>query len=267
MKNKDNKVELKDNVNKKVMMHIVSILIVLFVLSPILVRLLISFNVLNDVTNDWIGFYGNYFGTIISLGISLFILYMNRLDNKETNRQTQIDNDKNQKLLLKSNKDIINNSVKPVINAWHIEGTYGDAYKRSRRKYDYVHRDNGKFITWLDYERSNDYIDEKYFNTELAIENVGVGPIINLEVQFIGNGALIKSDERITINKDGSIIYKLFIQDYLISANGNKVNFKYQDIYGNKFKQYIDFGARENEYDKWCLTKFGHISLQNNDND
>lgn len=263
------------NTRRKKSLWLLILLSVLFICSPILVRLFISIKMLDEVTNEWIGFYGNYFGTIISVGLSLYILYQNRIDNYEGILQAKKENelklkhqkkesDDNQKLLLKTNQDIITNSIRPVINAWHVEGIYGQTFKDNKMEYDYVLRDHGKFVVWLNYEKDTDYILEKYFDTELAIESIGVGPIINLEVQLLANGKLFESDEYLTINRDGCIIYRLFIGQHLIT-NDNKIIFKYRDIYGNKYIQHIEFEARKDD-NMWSLTKFKHISIQENDN-
>ena len=260
-KKQQNDENVKISMNKKIMLVI---FIVFFVLSPLIVSTLISIKILDNVANDWIGFYGNYFGTFISICLSLYILFVNKINNDENIKQTNNENEKNQKLLMQTNQDIINNSVRPVINAWHIEGEFGQEFRKGKKFYDYALNDNRIFVSWIDFEGRNQKILGRYFSTELAIENVGVGPAINLEVQFISEGIVFISNNRVTINKDGCIIYRIFIYHNVLKDLINTIVFKYQDIYGNKYKQDISFGTNNKDGYR-TLNNFNYVSIQERD--
>lgn len=243
-----------DKMNKRRRMLIVSIIMIGTILIMTgLTYLVVNWGCLglNQESNEWIGFFGGIFGAIIGGMISLYILYDTR------------------KLTIEDRKEDRANNVIPIIDAYHLDGAVKELESKQVKQYDYIYWQN-EFGLWLLNDPQHESVKREMmnkFNTELVMRNIGRGPMLELDVTIVGKDSY-KSKQKVSLAVDDILIYHIYIDgELLICGNdnnrgqyGNKVVFEFKDVFGNKYKQSINFGI--NKFSQgYQLTNFDYISI------
>ncbi len=249
----------KKNSNKDIL-YIVVILLVGSIIIPLIVLGLISIPLQGSVTNDWIGFFGGYLGALISGLITLFVLYINRKDNEEAKRNNTVDNEKTKNIIKNNHNDDIRNSVKPILDVWK----YGSSDENEGvriRYYEYGATKDNRFIKCFNFSDIDNRSPSGHFKMELVFENLGLGPVFDLEIIFKTNKDEIHSSDKFTIGLSKKIKVGIYIQNEKLVPQGNEFILQYRDAYGNEYSQSVNFDIDINSNNNKSAN-FKYISKQ-----
>lgn len=221
---------------------VIKILIIvgIILLAPVLVAVGVTMYIpcleKVPISNDWIVFWASYAAVLVSIGMPIHLF---RKQREEDRRQ----------------------SAMTILSAYQYNGL-----SKNQGNFiwtiDYVWEED-RFSTYvLEDEQHQEYRDKvtskDYFQTELVIRNIGIGPIIDLKVYM--DGGKRKSDTSFSMRSGELALYKFYIPGNVLSRSGNKLIFEFKDMYQNKYTQNITFGISVSSEKGYQLTNFSPIS-------
>lgn len=218
---------------------IISILIIATVIFGvgfpfIMDHLIIGNPIASNIGNsEWVSFLGSYIGSFLGgilaiIGVIFTIQYYKGQEVREKNV-----------------------AVKPILDAWHLNGSFMGESSSINRRFDYALHTDGTFHHCLDFKNQYNIPDDEwerdwlYF--ELLIHNIGNGPALDMRVLLqSGRTEYGNNSQSISVPKNSLLIYGVCINKSCLSQPDNRLLFTFTDIYRSTyFKQEIKLSLNQ----------------------
>ena len=198
-------------------------------------RFIIGNQIESNIGNsEWVSFLGGYIGSFLGgvlaiIGVVFTIQYYKGQEEREKNI-----------------------AVKPILDAWHLNGSFTGGISSIDRRFDYALHTDGRFYHCLDFKKQYNILDDDWESNwlyfELAIHNIGNGPALDMQVLLQSGRTIFGNDSQsISVPKNSVLIYGVCIKKAYLCQPDNRLLFTFTDVYRSTyFKQEIRLSLNQN---------------------
>lgn len=203
---------------KKTYIIAIFISLAVIVLIPFLMdHCMIGNSFSSNITNSqWVTFLGSYIGGALGGALAIAGVLITIRHYKKQEEQDK------------------HTAVKPVLDAWHINGSCLRRIDEASRYFDYVF--NGRFTHWINFAERENINEADWIHFELMIRNIGVGPAIEMKIALnTRKHTFDVGNQQIGIPRDSAVAYHIYIPKRVLDPEDNKLVFTFTDIYRSQF--------------------------------